>query len=150
MLKQVVVASISGIFIIVAVKVMIQWYLLSDQSKSIILRKLSEPAKTQSNTGGTASIEKTGEVYDYSENTDGSFEYYSYMNRDFNVTATANTYAKGDSNYELQYKDKNVNGVDTTTTYKYIKNVDCTSKKTNSVSAITLDHSNGRKLTLPG
>jgi Na+-driven multidrug efflux pump len=26
------------------------------------------------------SIEKTGEVYDYSENTDGSFEYYSYMN----------------------------------------------------------------------
>ena len=68
----------------------------------------------------------------------------------FNVTATANTYAKGDSNYELQYNGKNVNGVDTTTTYKYIKNVDCTSKKTNSASAITLDHSNGRKLTLSG
>lgn len=29
------------------------------------------------------------------------------------------------------------------------KNVDCTSKKTNSASAITLDHSNGRKLTYP-
>lgn len=72
------------------------------------------------------------------------------MNRDFNFTATANTYAKGDSNYELQYNGKNVNGVDTTTTYKYIKNVDCTSKKTNSASAITLDHSNGRKLTLLG
>ena len=68
----------------------------------------------------------------------------------FNVTATANTYAKGDSDYELQYNGKNVNGVDTTTTYKYIKNVDCTSKKTNSASAITLDHSNGRKLTLSG
>lgn len=100
---------------------------------------------TLSNTGGTVSIEKTGEVYDYSENTDGSFEYYSYMNRDFNVTATANTYAKGSSDYELQYNGKNVNGVDTTTTYKYIKNVDCTSKKTNSASAITLDHFNASK-----
>lgn len=79
---------------------------------------------TLSNTVGTASIEKTDEVYDYQDNSD--------------------------SNYELQYKDKNVNGVDTTTTYKYIKNVDCTSKKTNSASAITLDHSNGRKLTLSG
>lgn len=105
---------------------------------------------TLSNTGGTVSIEKTDEVYDYQDNSDGSFEYYSYMNRDFNVTATANTYAKGDSNCELQYNGKNVNGVDTTTTYKYIKNVDCTSKKTNSASAITLDHSNGRKLTLSG
>lgn len=105
---------------------------------------------TLSNTGGTVSIKKTGEVYDYQDNSDGSFEYYSYMNRDFNVIVTANTYAKGDSNYELQYNGKNVNGVDTTTTYKYIKNVDCTSKKTNSASAITLDHSNGRKLTLSG
>ena len=129
---------------------MIQWHLLSDQSKSIILRKFPEPAKTQSNTGGTVSIEKTDEVYDYQDNSDGSFEYYSYMNRDFNVIVTANTYAKGDSNYELQYNGKNVNGVDTTNTYKYIKNVDCTSKKTNSASAITLDHSNGRKLTLSG
>lgn len=60
-------------------------------------------------------------------------------------TATANTYAKGSSDYELQYKDKNVNGTDTTTTYKYIKNVDCTSKKTNSASAITLDHFNASK-----
>lgn len=105
---------------------------------------------TLSNTGGTVSIEKTDEVYDYQDNSDGSFEYYSYMNRDFNFTATANTYAKGSSDYELQYNGKNVNGVDTTTTYKYIKNVDCTSKKTNSASAITLDHSNERKLTLPG
>jgi len=105
---------------------------------------------TLSNTGGTVSIEKTDEVYDYQDNSDGSFEYYSYMNRDFNFTATANTYAKGDSDYELQYNGKNVNGVDTTTTYKYIKNVDCTSKKTNSASAITLDHSNGRKLTFSG
>ncbi len=60
-------------------------------------------------------------------------------------TATANTYAKGSSDYELQYKDSNVNGVDTTTTYKYIKNVDCTSKKTNSASKITLDHFNASK-----
>lgn len=117
---------------------------------SLLLLTVALFLVTLSNTGGTVSIEKTDEVYDYSENTDGSFEYYSYMNRDFNVTATANTYAKGDSNYELQYNGKNVNGVDTTTTYKYIKNVDCTSKKTNSASAITLDHSNGRKLTLSG
>lgn len=117
---------------------------------SLLLLTVALFLVTLSNTGGTVSIEKTGEVYDYSENTDGSFEYYSYMNRDFNVTATANTYAKGSSDYELQYNGKNVNGVDTTTTYKYIKNVDCTSKKTNSASAITLDHSNGRKLTLLG
>lgn len=117
---------------------------------SLLLLTVALFLVTLSNTGGTVSIEKTGEVYDYSENTDGSFEYYSYMNRDFNVTDTANTYANGDSNYELQYKNSNVNGVDTTTTYKYIKNVDCTSKKTNSASAITLDHSNGRKLTLSG
>lgn len=44
--KQVVVASISGIFFIMAVKVMIQWHLLSDQSKSMILRKLPKTAKT--------------------------------------------------------------------------------------------------------
>lgn len=117
---------------------------------SLLLLTVALFLVTLSNTGDTVSIEKTGEVYDYSENTDGSFEYYSYMNRDFNVTATANTYAKGSSDYELQYNGKNVNGVDTTTTYKYIKNVDCTSKKTNSASAITLDHSNGRKLTLLG
>lgn len=117
---------------------------------SLLLLTVALFLVTLSNTGGTVSIKKTGEVYDYQDNSDGSFEYYSYMNRDFNVTATANTYAKGDSNYEPQYNGKNVNGVDTTTTYKYIKNVDCTSKKTNSASAITLDHSNGRKLTLSG
>lgn len=117
---------------------------------SLLLLTVALFLVTLSNTGGTVSIEKTDEVYDYQDNSDGSFEYYSYMNRDFNFTATANTYAKGDSDYELQYNGKNVNGVDTTTTYKYIKNVDCTSKKTNSASAITLDHSNGRKLTLLG
>lgn len=117
---------------------------------SLLLLTVALFLVTLSNTGGTVSIEKIGEVYDYSENTNGSFEYYSYMNRDFNVIVTANTYAKGSSDYELQYNGKNVNGVDTTTTYKYIKNVDCTSKKTNSASAITLDHSNGRKLTLSG
>ena len=60
-------------------------------------------------------------------------------------TATANTYAKGDSNYELQYKDINVNGVNTKTSYNYVQNVDCTSKITNSASAITLDHFNASK-----
>lgn len=117
---------------------------------SLLLLTVALFLVTLSNTGGTVSIEKTDEVYDYQDNSDGSFEYYSYMNRDFNVIVTANTYAKGSSDYELQYNGKNVNGVDTTTTYKYIKNVDCTSKKTNSASAITLDHSNGRKLTLSG
>jgi len=57
-------------------------------------------------------------------------------------TATANTYAKGKNDYELQYKDSNVNGVNTTTSYEYVQNVDCTSKKTNSASKITLDHFN--------
>ena len=60
-------------------------------------------------------------------------------------TATANTYAKGDSNYELQYKDSNVNGVNTKTSYNYVQNVDCTSKITNSASEITLDHFNASK-----
>lgn len=49
----------------------------------------SDGTYTDSNTGGTVSIEETGEVYDYTENKDGSFEYYSYMNREFNVTAIA-------------------------------------------------------------
>ncbi|WP_288263246.1 hypothetical protein [uncultured Ruminococcus sp.] len=60
-------------------------------------------------------------------------------------TATANTYVKGKNDYELQYKDSNVNGVNTTTSYKYVQNVDCTSKKTNSASKITLDHFNASK-----
>lgn len=60
-------------------------------------------------------------------------------------TATANTYAKGKNDYELQYKDINVNGVNTTTSYEYVQNVDCTSKKTNPASAITLDHFNASK-----
>lgn len=57
-------------------------------------------------------------------------------------TATANTYAKGKKDYELQYKDSNVNGVNTKTSYNYVQNVDCTSKKTNPASKITLDHFN--------
>ena len=60
-------------------------------------------------------------------------------------TATANTYAKGKKDYELQYKDSNVNGVNTKTSYNYVQNVDCTSKITNSASEITLDHFNASK-----
>ena len=45
---------------------------------SLLLLAVALFLVTLSNTGGTVSIEKTGEVY--SENTDGSFEYYSYMN----------------------------------------------------------------------
>ena len=60
-------------------------------------------------------------------------------------TATANTYAKGKNDYELQYKDSNVNGVNTKTSYNYVQNVDCTSKITNSASEITLDHFNASK-----
>ena len=47
---------------------------------SLLLLAVALFLVTLSNTGGTVSIEKTGEVYDYSENTDGSIEYYSYMN----------------------------------------------------------------------
>ena len=49
----------------------------------------SDGTYTDSNTGGKVSIDKTDEVYGYTENADGSFEYDSYMNREFNVTATA-------------------------------------------------------------
>ena len=47
---------------------------------SLLLLTVALFLVTLSNTGGTVSIEKTGEVYDYQDNSDGSFEYYSYMN----------------------------------------------------------------------
>lgn len=43
-------------------------------------------------------------------------------------TATAEKYAAQSAdpeNYQLQYKDSNVNGVDTTTAFKYVQNVQC-------------------------
>lgn len=64
--------------------------------------------------------------------TDG-MQYNSYTTSDLEygyVTAkktTADKYANG-TDYKLQYKDTNVNGVDTTTDYKYISNIECTSK----------------------
>ncbi len=40
-------------------------------------------------------------------------------------TATAQKYAGTAENYQLQYKGANVNGVDTTTSYKYVQNIKC-------------------------
>ncbi len=40
-------------------------------------------------------------------------------------TETAKQYAKGEDGYSLQYKDKNVNGVDTTADYQYVQNAKC-------------------------
>ncbi|MBQ7386332.1 MAG: InlB B-repeat-containing protein [Ruminococcus sp.] len=40
-------------------------------------------------------------------------------------TETAKQYANGDKDYSLQYKDKNVNGVDTTADYQYVQNAKC-------------------------
>lgn len=49
-----------------------------------------------------------------------------------------------DDSYELEYKDKNVNGKDTTakTSYGYVTNVNCTSKKSYSGGIVPLDHFN--------
>lgn len=40
-------------------------------------------------------------------------------------TNTALSASKNDADYSLEYCDKNVNGVDTTNTYKYVQNVKC-------------------------
>ena len=40
-------------------------------------------------------------------------------------TATAEKYCGNTENYEIEYKAENVNGVDTTTSYKYVSNVKC-------------------------
>lgn len=56
---------------------------------------------------------------------------------------TANRYAEGKENYMLEYKDSNVNGKDTTTDYKYVQNVNCTSRKTLANGIVDLDHFNG-------
>lgn len=40
-------------------------------------------------------------------------------------TATANSYAGDVQGYEIEYKDTNVNGKDTTTDYKYVSNLKC-------------------------
>lgn len=58
---------------------------------------------------------------------------------------TANKYADGKENYMLEYKDSNVNGEDTTTDYKYVQNVNCTSRNTFTNGIVDLDHFNCEK-----
>lgn len=63
-------------------------------------------------------------------------------------TATANKYSNGNTNYQLEYKDKNVNGVDTTNDYKYVQNVNCTSQVGGYGSgAPAVDHFNSKAKT---
>lgn len=57
-------------------------------------------------------------------------------------TDTAKKFAGNQSDYKLEYKDKNVNGVDTTESYKYISNVDCTSKVGGLDGKVPTDHFN--------
>ncbi len=47
---------------------------------------------------------------------------YGYV---ISKTATVDRFAKADPDHELQYKDKNVNGVDTTKSHIYASNVKC-------------------------
>ena len=54
-------------------------------------------------------------------------------------TATAEKYCGNTENYEIEYKAENVNGVDTTTSYKYVSNVKCSGVK---------DHFNSNKYRL--
>lgn len=77
-------------------------------------------------------------------------EYGTFRSQDLNYgyitakKATADKHVNNISGYTLQYKDKNVNGVDTTTDYKYVTNVECTSSVGNYTSNGTsiLDHRN--------
>lgn len=57
-------------------------------------------------------------------------------------TDTAKKFAGNQADYKLEYKDKNVNGVDTTDSYKYISNVDCTSKVGGLDGKVPSDHFN--------
>ena len=61
-------------------------------------------------------------------------------------TDTAKKYASG-NNYKIQYNGKNVNGVDTTESYKYIKNINCTSKVGGYGNTVPLDHFNNKSET---
>lgn len=60
-------------------------------------------------------------------------------------TSTAEKYCAGAENYQLQCKDSSANGIDTTATYKYVKNMICTSNQGGEYtgSAISRDHFNG-------
>ena len=60
--------------------------------------------------------------------------------------STAKRYANG-SNYQLQYKDKNVNGADTTKSYEYIKNINCTSAVGGYGNVVPQDHFNNHSET---
>lgn len=77
-------------------------------------------------------------------------QYANYTDNDISYgyviakTATAAKYLKGTES--LEYKDQNVNGVDTSTTYKFALNVECTSKIggyiTQSTPTNIVDHRN--------
>lgn len=63
-------------------------------------------------------------------------------------TATAKKYANGKSDYQIEYKDDNVNGVDTRTEYKYVQNINCTSQVGGYGSgAPAYDHFNSKAKT---
>lgn len=63
-------------------------------------------------------------------------------------TATAKKYANGKSGYQIEYKDDNVNGVDTRTEYKYVQNINCASQVGGYGSgAPAYDHFNSKAKT---
>lgn len=55
---------------------------------------------------------------------------------------TAVSKSGGNTEYMLEYKDKNVNGKDTTSDYSYVQNVNCTSRNTFTTGVVPLDHFN--------
>lgn len=67
-------------------------------------------------------------------------------------TTTADKYRQnsGETSYQLLCKDKEANGIDTTATYKYVKNLVCTSTygETYTGSGIVADHFNGENYRL--
>lgn len=63
-------------------------------------------------------------------------------------TNTAKKYSGNKADYQLEYKDKNVNGVDTTKDYSYVQNVNCTSQVGGYGSgAPAVDHFNSKAKT---
>ncbi len=102
----------------------------------------STPAYSKSGLRFVTSISENL-ISELCELNDKSLEYGYVLAR----TDTAQKFAGGKSDYKLEYNGKNVNGVDTTSTYKYIKNVNCTSKVGGLNGIVAADHFNNEANT---
>ena len=102
--------------------------------------------------GSTPAFDETGlrfvtsvseNILSQIDNLSSSKPEYEYI---IAKTDTAKKYVSG-NNYKIQYNGKNVNGVDTTESYKYIKNINCTSKVGGYGNTVPLDHFNNKSET---